>query len=93
MMDPRPAEKRPLQFRVFENPAMFVSDRKLICPKCGEALSRPDVECFSSCPFCGFRFAHSTELEDFILEPEVDHWMRRQPGFTFQFLNQFTEGD
>ena len=92
-MNSHPAGKVPLQFRVFENPAMFASDRKLICPKCGEALVRSDVEAFSSCPFCAFRFEHSPELEDFILEPEIDNWMRRQPGFTFQFLDQFSDGE
>ncbi len=93
MTEARPAENRPLHFRVFENPAMFARDRRLICPKCGEALSRADVEAFSACPFCSFRFEHSNELEDFILEPEVDSWMRRQPGFTFQFLDRFADED
>jgi len=92
-MDAYPAGKVSLQFRVFENPAMFASDRKLICPKCGEALVRSDVEAFSACPFCSFRFERSDELEDFILEPEVDSWMRRQPGFTFQFLDRFSDGE
>ena len=70
---------------------MFAADRKLICPQCGESLVRADVEAFSACPYCSCRFEPSAELEDFILEPEVDSWMRRQPGFTFQVLNSVTD--
>ena len=86
-------EKKALEFRSFENPSMFSRDRRLICPKCRETLGRADVEGFYSCPFCLFRFEHTAELEDFILEPEVDSWMKRQPGFTFQFLNQLSNRD
>ena len=85
--------KRVLKFRSFENPAMFTRDRRLICPQCGESLARGDVEGFNSCPFCSFRFETTPELEDFILEPEVDSWMKLQPGFTFQFLNQLSNRD
>ena len=81
---------RPLDFHRFENPAMFVRDRKLICPQCGEQLQRSDVESFLRCPFCSFRFVYSVEMEDFLLEPEVDSWMKRQPGFTYQVLNQMS---
>jgi|GEM_PF-1866914 acetyl-CoA carboxylase beta subunit len=86
-------EKSGLNFQVFENPAMFSKDRRLICPQCGESLMRADIEDFTVCPYCSHRFEHSTELEDFILEPEVDNWMKRQPGFTFQILNQMTSQD
>lgn len=77
-----------LEFRSFENPDMFSRDRRLVCPKCGELLGRADVEGFSSCPFCMFRFEQVPELEDYILEPEVDSWLKRQPGFTFRFIHQ-----
>ena len=83
-------ESPELRFRLFENPAMFSTDRKLVCPRCGESLTRADVEVFSDCPFCSHPFPQSPELEDFILEPEVDSWMRRQPGFTFRVLNQLS---
>ena len=82
------AEKPVLEFRSFENPDMFGRDRRLICPKCGEQLLRGDVEGFSSCPFCMFRFESTPELEDYILEPEVDSWLKRQPGFTFRFIHE-----
>ncbi len=86
-------ENSDLSFQVFENPAMFSNDRKLICPQCGEFLVRADIEAFSACPYCSYRFEPSTELEDYILEPEVDNWMKSQPGFTFQILNQMTSQD
>ena len=86
-------ERGELHFRSFANPAMFAADRRLICPQCGESRVRPDVEVFSACPYCSYRFEPSIELEDFILEPEVDNWMKRQPGFTFQFLNQIKNQD
>jgi len=81
-------EKPVLEFRSFENPNMFSRERRLVCPRCGELLLRGDVEGFSSCPFCLFRFENSPELEDFILEPEVDSWMKNQPGFTFRLIQQ-----
>ena len=84
-------EKPVLEFRSFENPDMFSRERRLICPRCGELLLRGDVEGFSSCPFCLFRFEDSPELEDFILEPEVDSWMMRQPGFTFFHVQQLPQ--
>ena len=86
-------EKCELHFRPCENPAMFANDRRLICPQCGESLVRADVEVFSACPYCSFQFEPSEELEDFILEPEVDSWVRRQPGFMFQFLHPAANRD
>ena len=80
-----------LEFRGFENPEMLSRERRLVCPQCGELLLRGDVEGFSSCPFCLFRFEDSPELEDFILEPEVDSWMKRQPGFTFRLIQQLPQ--
>ena len=87
-----PKAKMPaLEFRSFENPEMLSRERRLVCPQCGELLLRSDVEGFSSCPFCLFRFEDSPELEDFILEPEVDSWMKRQPGFTFRLIQQLPQ--
>jgi len=82
------AEKPELEFRIFDNPEMFSRERRLVCPQCGELLLRGDVEGFSTCPFCLFRFENSPELEDFILEPEVESWMKHQPGFTFRMIHQ-----
>ena len=87
----RLCEQTRLNFQSFENPAMFSHDRKLICPQCGESLTRADVEAFSACPYCSHRFELSAELEDFILDPEVDSWMKRQPGFTFQLIHQLPQ--
>ena len=85
------AKKPVLEFRSFESPEMLSRERRLVCPQCGELLLRGDVEGFSSCPFCLFRFEDSPELEDFILEPEVDSWMKRQPGFTFRLIQQLPQ--
>lgn len=87
----RISKPRALHFQSVKNPVMCGLDRKLICPQCGESLSRSDIEAFSSCPFCSFQFEPSAELEDFILEPEVDSWMKHQPGFTFQILNHLAD--
>lgn len=75
-------------FRQLEHPRMIANDRVLMCPKCGEALQRPDIEGFSACPFCSYRFEPSSQLEDFIMEPVVDSWIQQQPGFTFRFMNE-----
>lgn len=76
-----------MEFRIFEAQSMLDRDRRLVCPRCGELLGRADVEGFNTCPFCMFRFDQTAELEDFILEPEVESWMKRQPGFSFQIFN------
>ena len=85
------AKKPFLEFRILDCPEQLSRYRRLVCPQCGELLLRGDVEGFSSCPFCLFRFKDSPELEDFILEPEVDSWMKRQPGFTFRLIHQLPQ--
>jgi predicted Zn-ribbon and HTH transcriptional regulator len=56
-------------------------DRLLVCPACGETLSPADVETFAKCPYCDAVLAQDLELEDFILEPLVDNWIRQQSIF------------
>ena len=85
------AKKPFLEFRILDCPEQLSRYRRLVCPQCGELLLRGDVEGFSSCPVCLFRFKDSPELEDFILEPEVDSWMMRQPGFTFLQVQQLPQ--
>ncbi|MCI6288324.1 MAG: hypothetical protein MR727_06255 [Lentisphaeria bacterium] len=75
------------RFLKVEHPHMVANDRVLECPRCRETLVRADIEGFSACPFCSYRFASTVELEDFIMEPAVDSWMREQPGFTFHILS------
>ena len=87
-----PGAKKPvLEFRTLDSPERLSRYRRLVCPQCGELLLRGDVEGFSSCPFCLFRFEDSPELEDFILEPEVDSWMLRQPGFSIFPIQQLPQ--
>ena len=68
-------------FQEIDNPRMVAVDHRLLCPECKEILSRSDIESFTRCPFCNHDFGSNPALEDFILEPLVDNWMRRQPGF------------
>ena len=50
----------------------------LICPGCGEHLRQMDIENFSRCPFCDQSLERNEQLEDFILEPVVENWVRQQ---------------
>ena len=59
--------------------------RFLVCPVCGEMLAQPDVESFSRCPYCDYKFAKDQALEDFLLEPTVKAWVRSQNVLPLQF--------
>ena len=80
-------------FQKVEHPKMLANDRVLVCPVCREVLMRADIEGFSSCPFCSYKFENTYELEDFIMEPLVDNWVRHQPGFSFQILSPSSSKD
>jgi len=55
------------------------SDEKmLVCPKCLELLRRDDIEHFAACPYCNSALEIDGELEDFLLQPFVRHWIARQ---------------
>lgn len=54
------------------------TEHYLICPGCGEHLRQMDIENFSCCPFCDQPLERNEQLEDFILEPVVDNWIRAQ---------------
>lgn len=54
----------------------FTSDY-LVCPQCMELLTRDDVEGFGKCPYCDRRFEFENELEEFLLQPVVNHWIRQ----------------
>ncbi len=77
------------QYKNVNNPEMVAQDRVLVCPNCREELARADIESFPRCPFCDYPLGNSRELEDFILEPLVDSWMRQQPGFKPQTEDSF----
>ena len=68
-------------FQNIDNPQMVLLDHRLVCPECHEPLSRADIESYPFCPFCNHDFGSNEALEDFILEPLIDNWMRQQPGF------------
>ena len=69
-------------------PALPVDDgesRFLVCPTCGEMLAQPDVESFSRCPYCDYKFAKDQALEDFLLAPTVKAWIQSQDMLPPQF--------
>jgi len=49
----------------------------LVCPTCFELLTRDDIEEFGACPYCDHSFAMNSEIEDFILRPVVQQWIRQ----------------
>ena len=71
-------DKLQYTFRTDRNAEAFFSERYLVCPKCGEQLRQMDIENFSRCPFCNHPFELNEELEDFLLEPTVEMWIRQQ---------------
>ena len=86
-MEKNEIQKHKCRFLKIEHPEMLCNDRVLLCPQCREKLVRADLEGFFACPFCSYSFEQSVELEDFIIEPTVDSWVRQQPGFSFQIMN------
>ena len=59
--------------------------RFLICPVCGEMLAQPDVESFSRCPYCDYKFAKDQAMEDFLLAPTVKAWVQSQDMLPLPF--------
>ena len=84
--------KTTYKFKPLHGGSRLVSlDRQLICPECRQELERSDIEGYFACPFCSHVFEQNVELEDFLLQPHVDEWMRQQPGFSFQVLGRSPE--
>ena len=52
---------------------------ELHCPHCGEELNAADIENFSRCPFCNQPLPQGAAIEDFILDPVIRGWMRKNP--------------
>lgn len=73
-----PNTTKQYDFKTLNNVQRTRNERLLLCPRCKEQLAQPDIEVFSRCPFCNYRFELNVELEDFILEPVVENWMRQQ---------------
>lgn len=65
-------------FQEFDDGRAFLPDRRLFCPNCKETLEQADIETYSKCPFCDYQFELNSQLEDFILEPIVERWVRQQ---------------
>lgn len=71
----------------FKN-AIHFQNKLLVCPKCLETVNYIDIENFRCCPYCDYSFEHSHDLEDFLLQPVVDHWMR-QYSYDLRDENQY----
>lgn len=56
-------------------------DKALICPKCMEMIYQLDVENYSKCPYCDYKFEANNDFEDFILQPIVDQWVQEYKDF------------
>lgn len=84
-------EKKIHKFKPLRNSRLVSLDKQLICPECGQELDRSDIEGYLECPFCAHAFEQNEELEDYLLQPHVDDWMRQQPGFSFQVLERSRE--
>ena len=48
-------------------------------------LAQPDVESFSRCPYCDYKFAKDQALEDFLLAPTVKAWIQSQDMLPLPF--------
>lgn len=55
----------------------YPSGKLLVCPNCREYITYIDIENFSNCPFCDYHLARDPELEDFVLQPLVQRWVRQ----------------
>ena len=49
----------------------------LTCPGCREELEAADVEAYPRCPFCNRALPSDDLLEDFILDPVISGWVRK----------------
>ncbi|OPZ28601.1 MAG: hypothetical protein BWZ02_01256 [Lentisphaerae bacterium ADurb.BinA184] len=49
----------------------------LMCPRCGELLTREDIEGYGHCCYCDHAFELDRELEDFLLRPVVQQWVKQ----------------
>ena len=71
----------------FKKPAAEL-DKMLICPECTETISQIDISSFACCPYCDHKLDTTPELEDYLLKPAVDHWVRMQtPVNPFETMN------
>lgn len=64
--------------KIYDFKRYSITDRFLICPGCFETLVQEDIEDYHQCPFCNYRFELNSEIEDFLLQPLVDHWVYRE---------------
>lgn len=63
----------------------------LICPQCAKPLQRYDIEEFMTCPYCDHPFEFSAELEQFMLQPLVNEWMRQMSTHRHERLSGYVD--
>lgn len=54
------------------------NEKMLVCPQCFETLGQHDIESFNCCPYCDFKFEMNQQIEDYLLKPLVDSWVRKE---------------
>ncbi len=72
----------------FKRPAVEL-EKVLVCPECMETLSQLDIGSYGHCPYCNHSLESSPELEDYLLKPAIDHWMKKQSIHTHAGTSNF----
>lgn len=49
----------------------------IVCPACLELLTRDDIEVFRHCPYCDYALKPDQALEQFLMKPVVEEWIRQ----------------
>lgn len=62
-------------------------DKMLVCPSCLELLRQHDIESYSNCPYCDHKFELDQEIEDFLMQPIIDSWVRKETQQPFMENN------
>lgn len=50
----------------------------LKCPGCEEELSQVDIGSFGKCPYCNYELEQTNDLEDYLLQPAISHWIHTE---------------
>jgi hypothetical protein len=53
-----------------------ILDSVLLCPACSEVITQADISSFAFCPYCNNELKTTPELEDYLLKPAVDSWVK-----------------
>ena len=56
----------------------YIAIKLIICPNCFEQLTRLDIEHFARCSYCNYSIKINPEIENYILEPIINKWIKDQ---------------